>query len=113
MYERSQEYMYANNPALQFDTSHALPWLVHQYQMIKHAQILAAAPPVILKIITKFFCRRTSIDGSDAGAKRGVLSLDALAEDVSSRSWRWQTVMVYLSRQGLRVGGAMSRNWPR
>src|ERR1700685_1780220 len=50
------------------------------------------------------------IDGTHAGAKRGVLKLASLDAAKRPRSWRWQTVMVFLSPSGLRVVSAMKRN---
>lgn len=49
------------------------------------------------------------IDGSHAGAKRGVLLLGTLAAARRPRSWQWQTAMVFLSPWGLRVVSEMSR----
>jgi len=50
------------------------------------------------------------IDGTHAGAKRGVLKLASLDAAKRPRSWRWQTVMVFLSPSGLRVVSAMKRS---
>lgn len=49
------------------------------------------------------------IDGSHAGAKRGVLLLELLAAARRPRSWPWQTAMAFLSPSGLRVVSAMKR----
>jgi transposase len=43
------------------------------------------------------------IDGSHAGAKRGVLMLGSLAAAKRPRSWQWQTAMAFLSRPGLQA----------
>ena len=50
------------------------------------------------------------IDGTHAGAKKGVLSLDELDAARRPRSWPWQTAMVFLSPSGLRVVSAMKRS---
>jgi transposase len=50
------------------------------------------------------------IDGSHAGAKKGVLLLAKLDAAKRPRSWRWQTAMVFLSPLGLRVVSGMKRN---
>jgi len=50
------------------------------------------------------------IDGSHAGAKRGVLMLAKLDAAKRPRSWQWSTAMVFLSPSGLRVVSAMKRN---
>ena len=50
------------------------------------------------------------IDGTHAGAKRGVLRLESLAAAKRPRSWQWQTAMVFLSPCGLRVVSAMKRS---
>jgi transposase len=50
------------------------------------------------------------IDGTHAGAKRGVLKLASLDAAKRPRSWRWQTVMVFLSPSALRVVSAMKRS---
>ena len=50
------------------------------------------------------------IDGSHVGAKRGVFSLEKLAEVARPRSWQWQTAMAFLSPSGLRVVSAMKRS---
>jgi len=47
------------------------------------------------------------IDGSHAGAKRGVLLLDELDAARRPRSWQWQTAMAFLSPSGLPVVSAM------
>lgn len=47
------------------------------------------------------------IDGTHAGAKRGVLMLGKLDAARRPRSWQWQTAMVFLSPSGLRVVSAM------
>jgi transposase len=49
------------------------------------------------------------IDGTHAGAKRGVLRLESLAAAKRPRSWQWQTVMAFLSPSGLRAVSAMKR----
>ncbi len=49
------------------------------------------------------------IDGSHAGAKRGVLLLGTLDAAKRPRSWQWQTAMVFLSPWGLPVVSEMSR----
>lgn len=43
------------------------------------------------------------IDGTHAGAKRGVLMLEKLGAARRPRSWQWQTAMVFLSPSGLRL----------
>jgi transposase len=50
------------------------------------------------------------IDGTHAGAKRGVLRLESLDAAKRPRSWRWQTAMAFLSPCGLRVVSAMKRS---
>lgn len=50
------------------------------------------------------------IDGSHAGAKKGVFSLAKLDAARRPRSWQWQTAMAFLSPSGLRVVSAMKRN---
>jgi transposase len=50
------------------------------------------------------------VDGSHAGAKRGVLSLEKLAAARRPRSWQWQTAMAFLSPLGLRVVSGMKRS---
>jgi transposase len=50
------------------------------------------------------------IDGSHAGAKKGVLRLERLAAAKRPRSWQWQTAMVFLSPSGLRAVSGMKRN---
>jgi transposase len=50
------------------------------------------------------------IDGTHAGAKRGVLRLDSLAAAKRPRSWQWQTATAFLSPSGLRVVSAMKRS---
>jgi transposase len=52
------------------------------------------------------------IDGSHAGAKKGVLLLAKLDAARRPRSWQWQTAMVFLSPSGLRVVSDMKRNSP-
>lgn len=50
------------------------------------------------------------VDGSHAGAKRGVLLLGSLAAAKRPRSWQWQTALAFLSPSGLSVVSAMSRS---
>lgn len=50
------------------------------------------------------------IDGSHAGAKKGVFLLDELAAARRPRSWQWQTATVYLSPLGLEVVSDMKRS---
>ena len=50
------------------------------------------------------------IDGSHAGAKRGVLLLESLDAARRPRSWQWQTALAFLSPLGLRVVSEMSRS---
>jgi len=50
------------------------------------------------------------IDGSHAGAKKGVLLLAKLDAARRPRSWQWQTAMVFLSPSGLRVVSDMKRS---
>jgi transposase len=50
------------------------------------------------------------IDGTHAGAKRGVLMLGSLGAAKRPRSWPWQTAMAFLSPSGLRVVSAMKRS---
>jgi transposase len=50
------------------------------------------------------------IDGSHAGAKRGVLLLGELDAAKRPRSWQWQTAMAFLSPSGLRVVSAMKHH---
>src|SRR5450631_3018233 len=49
------------------------------------------------------------IDGSHAGAKRGVLLLGSLDAARRPNSWQWQTAMAFLSQWGLRVVSDMKR----
>jgi transposase len=49
------------------------------------------------------------VDGSHAGAKRGVLWLGSLDAAKRPRSWRFQTALVFLSPSGLRVVREMSK----
>jgi hypothetical protein len=48
------------------------------------------------------------IDGTHAGAKKGGLVLERLAEGRPPRSWQLQTALVLLSPLGLRVVSAMT-----
>ena len=50
------------------------------------------------------------IDGSHAGAKRGALWLGKLDAASRPRSWSFQTALVFLSPQGLRVVRDMSKS---
>lgn len=50
------------------------------------------------------------IDGTHAGAKRGVLRLELLDAAKRPRSWPWQTAMAFLSPWGLRVVSGMKRS---
>src|SRR5437899_1330586 len=50
------------------------------------------------------------IDGSHAGAKRGVLWLESLDAAKRPRSWQWQTALVFLSPAGLQVVRDMKRS---
>ena len=50
------------------------------------------------------------IDGSHAGAKKGVFWLGKLDAAKRPRSWQWQTAMVFLSPSGLRVVSAMKQS---
>ena len=50
------------------------------------------------------------IDGTHAGAKRGALWLRELDAASRPRSWSFQTALVFLSPQGLRVVRDMSRS---
>ena len=50
------------------------------------------------------------IDGSHAGAKKGVFWLGKLDAAKRPRSWQWQTAMVFLSPSGLRVVSVMKRS---
>ena len=50
------------------------------------------------------------IDGSHAGAKKGVLLLAKLDAARRPRSWQWQTAMVFLSPSGLRVVSGMKQS---
>lgn len=50
------------------------------------------------------------IDGSHAGAKRGVLWLGGLAAARRPRSWQWQTATAFLSPLGLQVVSDMKRS---
>jgi transposase len=50
------------------------------------------------------------IDGTHAGAKRGALWLGELDAASRPRSWSFQTALVFLSPQGLRVVREMSKN---
>ena len=43
------------------------------------------------------------VDGTHAGAKRGVSRLESLDAARRPRSWQWQTAMAFLSPSGLRV----------
>ena len=51
----------------------------------------------------------TFIDGSHAGAKRGVLWLGSLDVARRPRSWQWRMATVFLSPAGLQVVSAMKR----
>jgi transposase len=50
------------------------------------------------------------IDGTHAGAKRGVLRLELLAAAKRPRSWQWQTAMAFQSPCGLQVVSGMKRS---
>src|SRR5262245_62874920 len=50
------------------------------------------------------------IDGTHAGAKRGALWLGKLDAASRPRSWSFQTALVFLSPQGLRVVRDMSKS---
>ena len=50
------------------------------------------------------------IDGTHAGAKRGALWLGELDAASRPRSWSFQTALVFLSPQGLRVVREMSKS---
>ena len=50
------------------------------------------------------------IDGSHAGAKRGVLLLESLDAARRPNSWQWRTATVFLSPAGLRVVRDMKRS---
>ena len=49
------------------------------------------------------------IDGSHAGAKRGVLLLESLDAARRPSSWQWRTATAFLSPWGLRVVSDMKR----
>ena len=53
------------------------------------------------------------IDGTHAGAKKGALWLGELDAASRPRSWSFQTALVFLSPQGLRVVREMSRSSSR
>jgi len=63
-----------------------------------------------LRIRGKVDLTEAYIDGSHAGAKRGVLLLGSLDAAKRPRSWQWQTAMAFLSPLGLRVVREMSRS---
>jgi transposase len=63
-----------------------------------------------LRDVGKLDLTEAFIDGTHAGAKRGALRLERLAEGWRPRSWQWQTAMVFLSPSGLRVVSAMKRS---
>jgi len=46
------------------------------------------------------------IDGTHAGARKGVLKLESLDAAKRPRSWQWQTATAFLSPYGLRVVSA-------
>jgi len=50
------------------------------------------------------------IDGTHAGAKKGVLWLGEHDVARRPRSWQWQTAMAFQSPSGLRVVSAMKRS---
>ena len=53
------------------------------------------------------------IDGTHAGAKKGVLMLDETDAARRPRSWQWRTATVFLSPWGLRVVSGQGRELPR
>lgn len=63
-----------------------------------------------LRAVGKVDISEAYIDGSHAGAKRGVLMLEKLAAATRPRSWQWQTAMVFLSPSGLEVVSGMKRS---
>jgi transposase len=63
-----------------------------------------------LRDVGKVDLREAYIDGSHAGAKRGVLMLAKLDVAKRPRSWQWSTAMVFLSPSGLRAVSAMKRS---
>ena len=63
-----------------------------------------------LRIRGKLDLTEAYVDGSHAGAKRGVLLLGSLAAAWRPRSWQWQTALAFLSPLGLRVVSEMSRS---
>lgn len=71
----------------------------------------------ILKALARDLLRRGKldlteafVDGSHAGAKKGVLLLEELDAAKRPRSWQWQTAVVFLSPSGLRVVSDMKRS---
>jgi transposase len=63
-----------------------------------------------LRDVGKVDLTEAYIDGSHAGAKRGVLMLAKLDAATRPRSWQWQTAMVFLSPSGLEVVSGMKRS---
>jgi transposase len=63
-----------------------------------------------LRDIGKVDLTEAFIDGSHAGAKRGVLMLAELDAARRPRSWQWSTAMVFLSPSGLRVVSVMKQS---
>jgi len=63
-----------------------------------------------LRDVGKLDLTEAYIDGSHAGAKRGVLMLGELDAARRPRSWQWQTAMAFLSPSGLRVVSGMKRS---
>jgi len=63
-----------------------------------------------LRIRGKLDLTEAYVDGSHAGAKRGVLLLGSLAAAKRPRSWQWRTATAFLSPLGLRVVGGMSNS---
>ncbi len=63
-----------------------------------------------LRDVGKVDLTEAYIDGSHAGAKRGVLMLAAHDVAKRPRSWQLSTAMVFLSPSGLRAVSAMKRS---
>ena len=63
-----------------------------------------------LRDVGKLDLTEAYIDGTHAGAKRGVLMLGSLDAAKRPRSWQWQTAMAFLSPPGLRAVSDMKAN---
>jgi transposase len=63
-----------------------------------------------LRDVGKVDLTEAYVDGTHAGAKRGVLMLAGLDVARRPRSWQWSTAMAFLSPSGLRAVSAMKRS---